>query len=222
MHANFIKKSYGVSPRILHLAVEPHYSNPKLRGDALISFGRWDRGKNLDILLQILKKIPGAKLIIAGSWSSTKDLNWFQNLIEKNALKNRVQLIPKYDEKDLAEICKKGRVWIHPHFEAFSLSALEAASFGLPIIIPKKSGITELFRDKEHGFFPSIASVDQFLKPTKLLLENLNLASQMGAKAARLVAKKYIPTLESPFHNLYKVLGILDALNVRYNRLCWK
>ena len=193
VHVKFLKKNYSVNPQILYLGVIPPKIISPNRGKKIISFGRWDKGKNPDILLEIISKIPGVYLIVAGTWSSHQDLNWFKKLIKKNNLNNRVELITSYNLQDLTKICRQGRFWIHPHFEAFSLSALEAASHGLPIIIPKKSGITELFINKKHGFFPSSVTVNEFTKLSKKLINNKRLANQMGIKAAKLVKKFYTP-----------------------------
>lgn len=191
VHAKFIKNNYGITPQIIHLAVNPPKKTVTQLGDRIISFGRWDKGKNPDVFLEILKKIKDSKLIIAGSWSLNEDLVWFKDLVKANGLQNRIEIITHYQEKDLFKICKQARVWIHPHDEAFSLSALEAASLGLPIIISKKSGVSELFTNATHGFFPNLSSWQEFIKPIETLLRNKNLAEKMGSNAANLVKKSY-------------------------------
>lgn len=191
VHVRFLMKNYHINPKILYLGVNPPKKIPPKLGDKIISFGRWDRGKNLTVLLDVIKLIKKAHLIIAGSWTNRNDLDYFRAEIAKKELEGKVTLITNYREKDLARICAKGRVWVHPHFEAFSLSALEAASHGLPIVIPKKSGITELFKENKHGFFPSKISPQKLKAVILPLMENKNLAQKMGKAAANLVKTNY-------------------------------
>src|SRR3989344_1490931 len=216
VHAQFLKKTYNVKPSVLHLGINPPKDLPSKIGNKIISFGRWDRQKNLDILLDLAKVLPNVNFLIAGTWSSNSDLAWFKNLISQKKLNKQVELITSYKERDLALICRQGRLWIHPHFEAFSLSALEAASYGLPIIIPEKSGITELFIDGKHGYFPKSALTDEFIKFTKILPNNKIKAEQMGNQAAELVKANFTPharakQLMEIIMNITKVppLGIL-------------
>jgi len=213
VHINFLKKKYSVNPKIIYLGVNTPKTIPKKRGDKIISFGRWDRGKNPGILLEIINKISTVDLIIAGTWSSQQDLKWFKNLIKTKHLQDRVKLITNYTVKDLSNICSQGILWIHPHFEAFSLSALEAASYGLPIIIPKKSGITELFIDGKHGYFPKSALTDEFIKFTKILLNNKIKAEQMGLSALNLVKKNYTTQIHSK-HLASLIHKTLDAKTI--------
>ncbi|MBI2595323.1 glycosyltransferase [Candidatus Daviesbacteria bacterium] len=208
VHANFIKNSYRVNPTILYLGVNPPKNLPKKRGDKIISFGRWDREKNLDILLELLEQLPQTELIIAGTWSSKHNLTWFRKLIKQKQLQNRVTLITGYKQNELEMICNQARVWIHPHFEAFSLSALEAASLGIPIIIPKRSGITELFQNNKHGFFPNQISANILKKFVEILLKDERRAYKMGVEAAKLV-KLYYTHLQ---HTLSLVKLINDIL----------
>ena len=193
VHAQFLKKSYQIKPNVLYLGINPPKGIAAKIGNKIISFGRWDRQKNLDIILDLAKVLPKVKFLIAGTWSNNSDLAWFKNLILQKKLHKQVELITSYKEKDLAQICSQGRLWIHPHFEAFSLSALEAASYGLPIIIPEKSGITELFVNGKHGFFPRSTSVSTLRKTVLPLLENSHLAQSMGKHAAELVRANYTP-----------------------------
>ena len=215
VHANFLSRVYGVKPKVVYLGINAPKTTPKHLGDKVISFGRWDKEKNLNILLDVATQLPKTSFIVAGTWSSGKDFLWFKNEIKKRKLQKRIQLIKKYEEEDLVKICRQGRVWIHPHFEAFSLSALEAASHGLPIIIPKKSGITELFREVDHGFFPKKMSAQTLKELILPLLKNKQLAWKMGHKSALLVRKNYTSIARA------KILSndILEILNSKVKKI---
>lgn len=191
VHASYLKHYYEITPQVLHLAIDPPAKIPQKRGPKIITFGRWDAGKNLSLLLRLAKKLPTSQIVIAGTWSNQNELSDFQKLIIKKKLNSQVELMTGYQKKSLAKICAQGRFWIHPHFEAFSLSALEAASYGLPIIIPKNSGVTELFVEGKHGFFPEPFSLQKIKELASLLLADEELARKMGTDAAGLVKKLY-------------------------------
>lgn len=193
VHKNLIAEKYMAKTQVLRLSVTPQ-KLPKKRGDKIICFGRWDKGKGLEVLTKLLKKLPGQKMVIAGTWSNQDELMWFKTMLQTNRLTDQIDLITGYNNQDLANICMQGRLWLHPHFEGFSLSALEAASFGLPIIIPKNSGVTELFQDGVHGYFPSRVTAGQLQKTILPLLKDERLAYKMGVKAANAVKQKCGPS----------------------------
>jgi glycosyltransferase involved in cell wall biosynthesis len=191
VHLAHIKKTYGVEAKVLTHGCKTLTKIPKKRGDCILSFGRWQKEKNPQFLLKLIKSIPSAKLIIAGSWTNQNDLKNFQKDISKQKLENRVKVISHFTNQELEKLCAQSRAWLHPHFEAFGLAALEAAGHGLPIIIPEKSGVTEIFKDGVHGFFPKKVELAEYKKFIEKLSKNEPLARKMGKAAWETVRKTY-------------------------------
>jgi len=191
VHYNYIKSHYGKSSKVLGFGTKTLDKIPKQRGGNLLSFGRWQNEKNPDFLLELIKKLPYAKLIIAGSWIDSKELERFKKKVKKALLSEQVTIIPHYEEAELANLCAKSRLFIHPHFEAFGLAALEAAGHGLPIIIPEKSGVTEMFMHGVHGFFPKTIEIESYKKYITRLLSSPQLAYKMGFEAWKTVSEKF-------------------------------
>lgn len=191
VHFAYLKKNYGVKPKILIHGAKTLSKIPKKRGNYLLSFGRWQKEKNPTFLLKLVKSLPGAKLIIAGSWLKSEELEDFKKEIKKEKLEERVRLIPHYTESQLEKLCRQARVFIHAHFEAFGLAALEAAGHGLPIIIPEKSGVTEIFKNEVHGFFPKKVELREYRDYVKRLLEDERLAYKTGREAWEVVKENY-------------------------------
>ena len=206
VHLNYLKKNYKVEPEIVPLGVAPREIASKKSGFNLLSFGRWQKEKNPQFLLKILQEIPKINLIIAGSWINERELAWFRERIIKENLKNRVQIITDFREEELPDICAKAFVFVHPHFEAFGLAALEAASYSLPVIIPERSGVTENFIHGVHGFFPKKVDVGEYTKYVTRLLEDEKLATRMGRAVAKVVRNKY--SWES---NVEKLLSLINS-----------
>src|SRR3989344_5763378 len=154
VHEAFLRKTYHINPLIFPFGSYPLDALPEKRGDYILSFSRWEKGKNPLLLLRLLEALPEAKLKIAGTWTSESDYKWFNDEIRRKKLSQRVEVIPFYTEEELRILCQNARVWVHPHFEAFGVGGLEAASCGCPIIIPAGSGVSELFEHGKHGYFP--------------------------------------------------------------------
>ncbi|RJR29723.1 glycosyltransferase [Candidatus Microgenomates bacterium] len=190
VHKKYIKDEYAIEPVILPLGVSTLAKLPRRRGNHLLSFGRWQREKHPDFLLKIIEQIPDIKLIVAGAWISPDDLNWFKKTVTRFKLDARVEIVTDFSSQQLETFAKDALVFIHPHFEAFGLAALEAASLGLPIIIPKKSGVTELFQDSVHGFFPENNDIKNYVGTIKKLIRHPSLALKLGRNAWQLSRKK--------------------------------
>lgn len=191
VHFSYIQKNYGLEPKILPLGCKTLTKPPQQRGDYLLSFGRWQKEKNPQFLLELIKNLPEAKLIIAGSWTNQEDFQEFKKRIKQEKLGKRVRVIPHFTTDELKKLCAQSRLWLHPHFEAFSLAGLEAAGHGLPIIIPEKSGVTEIFKHRVHGFFPKKIELREYKKYVKRLLADERQAYKMGTAAYQVVKKKY-------------------------------
>ena len=206
VHSSYIKKNYGIIPKVLPLGCKTLVHLPKRRGDYLLSFGRWQKEKNPQFLLKLLKALPKAKLVLAGSWTNQEDLERFRESVRRERLKKRIKIITRFNEGELEKICAQSRLWLHAHFEAFSLAALEAAGHGLPIIIPEKSGITEILKDGVCGFFPKKIDLREYKKYIKRLLGDERLAYRIGKTAWKVVKRNYSWEV-----NVQKLLEIVQA-----------
>lgn len=190
VHYNYLVKKYSIKPIILPIGTTPISRIPIKRGNYLLAFGRWQQRKNPQLLLELIRRIPDTKLLLAGSWTSSAELHAFKDEIIKTGLSHRIRLIPHYSQRMLKRLCESARLFLHPHFEAFGLAALEAAGHGVPIIVPEKSGVTEGFIHGIHGFFPSGEDVNIYARYVQKLYKDPHLAYRMG-KVAWLKVKSH-------------------------------
>lgn len=190
-HQKFLKDKYGVEPTILFHGCHVLKTIPKQRGSLILAISRWQREKNPVFLLRLIKSIPEVRLRIAGIWLKEKDLSQFKKEIIRLNLEKRVEIINGFESRDLKKFFQEARVFVHPHFEAFGMGALEAAAHGVPIIMPSGSGATNLFEEKVDGFFPKKVTQKEYLKYLNLLLSNERLAYQMGLHAWIKVKDQY-------------------------------
>ena len=159
-------------------------SIPPKRQDYVIALTKWDQGKKPDFLIEVVKRLDKkTKLVIAGDWSDLNQKRIFEDNIKKNRLDGQITVIGKVSEMDKFKLFSQARVLIHPIVEAFGMFALEAAACGCPYILPRNSGVNELFDEGTHAFFPEEGNVDQFVKYAKVLLDDERLSYKMGREA---------------------------------------
>jgi glycosyltransferase involved in cell wall biosynthesis len=111
-----------------------------------------------------------------------------------------VKVLGPLDEKAIVEWCSRALVHVHPNKEAFGMQALEAASCGCPIVIPEGSGVTELFTDGVHGYFPKDKDVDSFVECIDKIITNPERARRMGLEAWKVRRETLGWSIRNAFH----------------------
>lgn len=190
VHSDYIKQNYGLESYRVYPGAYPVENIRSPKKDFILALTRWDRDKKPFFLLDIVKGVPDSKLVMAGAWTNNRDLKYFIKQVEKLGLKNRVTIYDYIDQENLKDMFDEALVFIHVNFEAFGMGALEAAARGCPMIIPKGSGVTELFENGKHGYFPEAGNLEEFKNAVSTLVKNKEFAYAMGL-AAHEVAKKY-------------------------------
>lgn len=167
----------------------PDFSSRK---PMILTYDRWDIGNNPNIFLDILQKIErkDIMLTIGGFWHPESLHDDFLREIKKRKLEKRVKLLGPLDEKMIMELCSQAMVHIHPVHEAFGMQTLEAAACGCPVIIPKGSGVADLFEHGVHGYFPETENLQQLVHYVNEIFADRKRAEEMGYKAWQ-VAKQY-------------------------------
>lgn len=177
VYKKFLLEKYQIKSQTLYLGIEPQ-ENPVSLGRDFISLSRWDLAKNPKLILDIAENFKNRRFIIAGKWTNEQELNKFTLQIKNRKLTKQIVFINNANNKK--GLFENKLAFIHPHFEAFGLGALEAASYGLPVIIPEKSGVTEILQNKTEGLYPHKATENQFIKSIELLIQNPQVAEKIG------------------------------------------
>ncbi|MBU1997928.1 MAG: glycosyltransferase family 4 protein [Candidatus Omnitrophica bacterium] len=161
------------------------------RERAILTFDRWDIGNKPSVFLELLKNIdPGIKLKIGGFWHPNSLKEDFLLEVGKQNLQERVELLGPLNEDKIKELCSKVILHLHPNEEAFGMQTLEAASCGCCVIIPRGSGVTDLFTHSVHGFFPYKNDFSELVKYVKIIFSDIAKSEVMG-RGAWEIAKKY-------------------------------
>ena len=126
---------------------------------AVFMGGDWDR-KGLADVIRAVALLPEARLVIVGRGNVAA----FEKVAADAKVSDRVQFVglQKHPERHLAA----GDVFVCPsRYETFSMSGLEAAACGLPMLVVRTNGLEDFVEHGVNGFFvePNVESVREHL-----------------------------------------------------------
>lgn len=185
-------REWGVT---LPIEVMPNFLNPEFRsqpsqetspGDYFLYFGRLVEEKGLSVLLAAAEKMPEVKIHLAGGGSDVGNL---ENKIKK--LPNVSLTGYKVGDSLMQEIIGS-RAVIVPSFwyENYPVSALEALSYGRPVIASAIGGLLEIVRDGANGFLFSAGNAVALAEKMRILWHDKALAEKLGQTGRDQVLKE--------------------------------
>jgi glycosyltransferase involved in cell wall biosynthesis len=174
----------------------------------IISVGRMDPVKRQDLLIQafarVHRKFPDHRLVLVGGGSfstklsksrgeRSKDELWWQRiqqLIRRLKVEDSVVVAGKVSNEELRAAYDGAQSFVHPApWEGFGLVAVEAWLHGLPVIVSRGAGVSELVTDGVNGFAVAPGSVSALTARMEALLAHPAEAERMG-EAGRLTARR--------------------------------
>lgn len=152
--SNNIQKFYGINEQkisVVHngsVVVKPFQSTRTFKEKVVLFVGRLTRQKGpekfLDIASRVLEKNPDVRFVMAGSGDH------FKSVLEQSAYKsigNRFHMTGFLNVDKVQHLLSMSDVYCMPSVsEPFGLSAVEAAQFGVPCVISKQSGVSEVLK----------------------------------------------------------------------------
>lgn len=148
-------------------------------GKYFLYTGRLVREKGVEDLIHAISKLPeNIQLHIAGTGSQEEFL---RNLAGKLGLDN-VKFLGFISGKQLEEEYKNCKALLMPSnwFEVFGLTAIEAFSYGKPVIAANIGGITEIVEDKINGLFFKAGDSKEIAEKVDFIENNPDEAIRMG------------------------------------------
>jgi glycosyltransferase involved in cell wall biosynthesis len=167
---------------------------PKERDRFVLAVARWEPGKNPFFLIKLSQKlrelgINDFEFKVVGPWKPPDLKEQFLRMIKQSNLERNFEIAgPKYGD-ELSKIYLRAGCLIHMKTEAFGFPGLEAAAHGCPMVFPQCSGVTDLFLNGVHGYFPKEGDVEEYAKCVSNFL-NEKLAWKMGYESWK-IAKLY-------------------------------
>lgn len=199
-HKNVVVIKNVIAPPHIHKVAHDRFT--------LLFLGRLGYRKGiydlLDVLIAHKNEFQGKLELFFGG---DGDVEQVKEIIYKNGLEEIAQYQGWVDGDKKESLLNMADAYILPSYnEGLPISVLEAMSYGLPIISTKVGGIPEIIADGVNGYLITPGGKDAIYASIKKLLDNPELAKQMGAKSLEIV-KEHLPAyVEKQLHDLYESL----------------
>lgn len=199
------RRLYGDPPgrvEIVAPGVEHTFFSPGDKGGARIALGldldapvllfvgRIQPLKSADVAVKALRALdrPDAVLVVVGGASGADgdaEVDKLHALVDELGLTGRVRFVPPQPHHLLSSWYRAADVVLVPsRSESFGLVALEAAACGTPVVAAAVGGLLTLVDHGHTGFLVEGRDADVYAAYTAELLENEELAWEMGVSAA--------------------------------------
>ena len=156
-------------------------------------------GLQIEAMAEVLKKYPLAQLWIVGDGPEKGNLRF---KIANLKLKNSVKLLGWKEKEEMAEIYKKTDIFLlTSNYEGWGLAAIEAASFGLPVVMTDVGCADEIIKNNESGMVIPVGDKESLKKAMAELMESEELRERLSRNG--LVAISNLPGQEQSWQ-LYK------------------
>jgi glycosyltransferase involved in cell wall biosynthesis len=169
--------------------IEKHFfcqnNNKNNTNKTIVYTGSLYPHKNIKVVLEALKYLPGYQLKIVGSRNIFVDRT--KKIIKKLKLINQVEFLGYLEDKELIKLYQTTFVLVQPSLsEGFGLTGIEAMAASLPVIASDIPILKEIYQDAAIYFDPF--SPKDFARALKDL-ENTN--KNQLIKKGQVIAKQY-------------------------------
>jgi glycosyltransferase involved in cell wall biosynthesis len=175
-----------------------HSAEPERKVDCVFFMSVLDKHhdyKGLDVLLQAMVKVrikrPSAKLLIGGGGES---IYQYRLLAERLGIIDFVEFLGVLSDQELAETYGTSSIFVLPSLnklEGFGIVALEALSFGTPVITTHVAGSSDFIARNRAGLIVPPADIDALSDAILTLLEDRSEARLMGERGAAAVSQEF-------------------------------
>lgn len=197
-HARSIRAELGAAcPPITVIpnCIDLSHGLPDGQGAAdceILFVGRIERVKGIPVLLEalaeVLRECPQARLLLAGAPHPNLPQRDLQVAIQRLGLGAHVQLMGHMPPEELARLYRRATICVQPSFyETFGVAALEAMSYGVPVVATLAGGLPEVLGDAgvlvPPGDAPALARALIGLLRDPLARQQLGYAGQLRARS---------------------------------------
>lgn len=149
--ALLVKRCYGVDSKIIYNGVDTNFFRPQIHHNSrlkILFVGRFRKIKRPWYVIKLAKEFPQCDFLIYGL---DYPLGPMLKQISRN-LRN-VKINPFTSHEKLRYVYSNSDIFFYPSiYEGFSLSVLEAAASGLPIVCSNAASLPEFVEHGEEGF----------------------------------------------------------------------
>jgi len=157
--------------------------NPELR---ILAIGHWGTYKRLETLMEafpsVLKRIPNAKLVVAGANHHTKSGYW-ESIREAQPPSLPIEFLGYVPEEDIPELFRTTSVLVLPYDSATGSSgpAHQACEYGVPIVCADIADLREMAVDEDMAVrYYKIGDASNLAEQLIAILESEDLQHTMA------------------------------------------
>lgn len=144
----------------------------------------------ITIFNAVNKKIP-SKLLLIGDGP---DQRLAQKLASKYGIINKIFFMGL--QSNIGKLLPIADIFLLPsEKEGFNLSALEAMTCGVPVVVSRAGGMPEMIEDGKEGFLSDIGDIDTMVKKTIEILSSPKLAKTLSQNAQKKVKDNFTPEI---------------------------
>ncbi len=175
----------------------------------ILCVGRLYYRKGITILLksipEVVQKFGDTKFVISGKGFKKNEEN-LRKLAQKLKIEKHVTFLGYVPDEKLPDLYAASDIFVLPAlYENFPFAILEAQSTGLPVISTKVGGIPEFLEENENGFLVESGDPEQLAQKIIVLLQNPELAEELGRCGRRRVEEKVAwPLITGQVVDLYR------------------
>jgi glycosyltransferase involved in cell wall biosynthesis len=167
----------------------PLSSAPRL-DDTLLFLGRINWKKGLDCLIEAMKSVPEAKVIIAGNDEENLSPT-LRVQAERNGVAERIEFRGPVSGAEKETLLRTSTALVLPsHSENFGNVVLEAMAASMPVIVTPEVGLAEDVERSQAGIITSNAP-DTLAAAIRGLLRDGAVRAEMGRHGRRLVEERF-------------------------------
>jgi glycosyltransferase involved in cell wall biosynthesis len=154
-------------------------------------------GLQIEVMKEVIRKYPSTELWIVGEGQEKLNL---KNQISNLNLENNVKMFGW--QNDLDKFYNQADAFLlTSDYEGWGMVVVEAASYGLPIIMTDVGCAGEIIKDEESGIVIPVGDSKKLAEAMLKVMEDDNLRNNLGAGARREIEK--LPSKEETMR-LYK------------------
>ncbi len=173
---------------------------------ALISVGELNANKNSRIIIEAIEKLENEKIhyFLCGEGALEKEL---KELAEKKGVLDQVHFLGY--RTDVKELLQAADVFVMPSIrEGLSRSIMEAMASGLPCVVSRIRGNSDLIKDGEGGYLCETKNVEQYVNAINQLL-SISLRKKMGKKNLERIKKYSMEIVQNELTTCYaNIFGV--------------
>lgn len=181
----------GIEPVGLTHNSEDSFSRFRNRRINLLSSGVWLPYRNYESQVEVVRRLVEKGYDVNLSIIGTTEFDpgyvaKIRKMIADNSLSDRIEICGMVDEKRFRELHEQADVFLFVNVDqSWGLAVFEAMSCGLPVIVSRSVGATEILHDGVDSIFVNSVSPGEIVDKIEKLVTDRNHYLEISAKASQ-------------------------------------